>query len=272
MNRIDAAFLMAKESGHGALLPFVCAGSPAIDSLPGLLVALQNAGASVVEIGFPYSDPVADGPVIAAAMHTAIEQGITPEMIFDQVASVRDQLTIGIVAMVSVSIVIATGGPEAFAKRAAEAGIDGCIFPDTPLEESQRLIKACKEYGLTTSLLVSPTTPEDRVKEIAKACSGFVYLLARSGLTGEQSDAPLEIAERIRVIRSVTSTPIACGFGISTPEHVAEVVKHADGAIVGSALVRRLIETHAKGKSPEQECEDFVTELAVGSLSMDDLM
>jgi len=272
MNRIDAAFKKAKESGHGALLPFVCAGSPTIDSLTTLLPALERAGASVVEIGFPYSDPVADGPTIAAAMHDAIGRGITPEKIFEQVASVRDGLTIGLVAMVSVSIVIAMGGAESFAKRAAEAGFDGCIFPDVPFEESGGLIEACKAHGLTTTLLVSPTTPDDRAQAIAAASSGFVYMLARSGITGERSDAPLDIADRVRAIRKSVKTPIACGFGISTPEHVAAVTKHADGAIVGSALVRRLLKADSEGKDIAHEAEVFVTELAAGSLSMDDLI
>jgi tryptophan synthase alpha chain len=264
MNRIDAAFHKAKESGHGALLPFVCAGSPTVDSLPQLLVALQRSGASIVEIGFPYSDPVADGPTIAAAMHDAIGAGITPELIFEQVASVRDQLDIGLVAMVSVSIVIAMGGSDAFAKRAAQAGFDGCIFPDAPLEESAAAIASCKAHGLTTSLLVSPATPDDRARAIAEASSGFVYMLARSGITGERSDAPLDIADRVRAIRKSVKTPIACGFGISTPEHVAEVTKHADGAIVGSALVRRLIEAAERNEDPIIEAEHFMIELSTG--------
>jgi tryptophan synthase alpha chain len=272
MNRIEVAFEKAKESGQGALLPFVCAGSPAADALPGLLVALESAGASVVEIGFPYSDPVADGPVIAAAMHTAIEQGITPEKIFDQVRSVREQLSIGLVAMVSVSIVIALGGSETFAKLAADAGFDGCIFPDAPLEESGGLIDACKDHGLTTSMLISPTTPENRVNDIARASSGFIYLLARAGITGEQTDGPMDIADRVRTIRKATKTPIACGFGISTPEHVGQVLKHADGAIVGSALVRRLLKAQYENKDTAHEAGVFVTELALGSVSMDDLV
>ncbi|MCA9303588.1 MAG: tryptophan synthase subunit alpha [Phycisphaerales bacterium] len=272
MNRIEAAFENAKESGHGALLPFVCAGSPTVDSLVTLLPALQRAGASVVEIGFPYSDPVADGPTIAAAMHDAIARGITPDKVFEQVASVRNNLTMGLVAMVSVSIVVAMGGPDSFAKKASEAGFDGCIFPDVPFEESTKLIEACSANGLTTTLLVSPTTPDDRARAIAEASSGFVYLLARSGITGERSDAPLDIADRVRAIRKSVKTPIACGFGISTPEHVAAVTKHADGAIVGSALVRRLLQADKEGKDFAHEAEVFVTELAAGSLSMDDLM
>ncbi|MCR9077360.1 MAG: tryptophan synthase subunit alpha, partial [bacterium] len=157
MNRISEAFANAKETGQGALLPFVCAGSPEPDALERLLPAMQSAGASVVEIGFPYSDPIADGPTIAAAMHVALEQGITPEKIFEQVRSVRDQLTMGLVAMVSVSIVTAMGGPEPFVKRAVEAGFDGFIFPDLAFEESEPYRDACKAHGASMIMLISPT-------------------------------------------------------------------------------------------------------------------
>lgn len=269
MNRITAAFSKSKETGHAALLPFLCAGSPEADSLPKLLPAMQTAGASIVEIGFPYSDPVADGPTIAAAMHAALDDGITPEMIFDQVKSVRDELTIGLVAMVSVSIVIALGGPASFAQRAADAGFDGCIFPDLPLDETDVYRKACAKHGLTTTLLISPTSPTDRAVEIANASSGFAYLLARSGVTGERQDVP-DISRRVQDIRKRSKTPIACGFGISTPEQVAKVVEHADGAIVGSALVRRLIETHQRKQDYVVEAELAITELAMGLVSMDE--
>ncbi len=268
MNRITTAFANAKESGHPALLPFLCAGSPQIDSLPKLLPAMQAAGAAVVEIGFPYSDPVADGPTIAAAMHTALEKGITPETIFEQVHSVRNDLTIGLVAMVSVSIVIALGGPASFTKQAADAGFDGCIFPDLPLAESDGYLKACKANGLSMILLISPTTPDERAVEIANASTGFTYLIARSGITGESNDVP-DISERVRNIRKKSSTPIACGFGISTPEHVGKIVQHADGAIVGSALVRRLINAHKANQDYVVEAELAVTELATGLVSMD---
>jgi len=268
MNRITAAFSDAKESGHPALLPFVCAGSPEIDALPKLLPAMQAAGAAVVEVGFPYSDPVADGPTIAAAMHNALGKGITPTVIFEQVRSVRDELTIGLVAMVSVSIVIAMGGPGEFTKLAADAGFDGCIFPDLTLGESEVYRKACKDNGLTMTLLISPTTPDDRAVEIAKASTGFAYLMARAGITGESREMP-DISERVRDIRKKSSTPIACGFGISTPEHVSKIVEHADGAIVGSALVRRLIDTHQRNQDYVVEAELAVTELATGLVSMD---
>ncbi len=270
MNRVTSAFVNAKESGHGALLPFVCAGSPEIDALPRLLTALASAGAAVVEVGFPYSDPVADGPTIAAAMHAALQQGVTPTLIFDQLRSVRDRIDIGVVAMVSVSIATAMGGPEPFITRATDAGFDGFIFPDLPLDESADYRRICADHGATMTLLISPTSPTERAIEIANASTGFAYLLARAGITGERNDVP-DIAQRARSIRSRSSTPIACGFGISTPEQVAQIIKHADGAIVGSALVRRLIETHASGGDYAAEAEQTLHELATGLISMDQL-
>ncbi|MFK7884680.1 MAG: tryptophan synthase subunit alpha [Phycisphaerales bacterium] len=265
-NRIDAAFAMLKESGHGGLMPFVCAGAPTTDALTEVLPALSDAGATVIEIGIPFSDPIADGPVIAAAMHDAITRGITPAMIFEQVKSVRDQVESGIVAMVSVSLVHGMGGPEAFCVKAVDAGFDGCIFPDAPLEESAELAAACKSNNLTCSLLIAPTTPSDRAKEIAECCSGFIYLIARAGITGERNDAP-EIAERVKALRAVTRLPIACGFGISTADHVAAVVAHADAAIVGTALVRRLESAKKSGDSLSAEAAEFASELSVGLIS-----
>lgn len=271
MNRIIEIFKRAKESNHPVLLPFVCAGSPTVGSLVELLPALQSGGASIVEIGFPYSDPVADGPVIAAAMHTAIEDGMNPDLIFEQVASIREELNIGLVAMVSTSIVIALGGPDAFCKRASEAGFDGCIFPDLAFDESEPYTKACKDHDLTNSMLISPSTPEERAVAISKASTGFVYMLARSGITGERSDIP-DVGDRVRELRKKSPTPIACGFGISNAEQVRAVTQHADGAIVGSALVRRLSDAKPNGKDPAQEAEAFLMELSAGSFSMDDLM
>lgn len=259
INRIDAIFADLRTEGRRALMPFVCGGHPSLEATGPMIEAAARAGASVVEVGIPYSDPIADGPVIASAMHEALTAGVTVSKLFAEIAAVRERVTIGIVAMVSVSIINGIGGPSRFCELAKAAGFDGLIVPDSPWEESKAIHDACEANGLVLSLLIAPTTPKERAIEIAKRCTGFVYLIARAGITGEQQDAP-EIAGRVAALREVTDLPIACGFGISTAEHVRAVVKHADAAIVGSALVRRV-----SGKDdPAGEAEGFLRELAGG--------
>lgn len=247
-------------------MPFICGGYPTLDSTTAVLPALERAGASIVEIGIPFSDPIADGPVIAAAMHTALASGATPLEVFSQVAAARPHTDLGLVAMCSVSIIYrlgAGGDPSPFCRRAAEAGFDGLIVPDVPLEESEPIRKAAAAAGLTCSLLVAPTTPPERAAAIARASTGFVYLLARSGITGERADAP-EIGPIVATLRRSTDLPIACGFGISRPDHVAAVTRHADAAIVGTALVRRMGEAAAAGRDSVAEAEAFTRELEAG--------
>lgn len=259
MGKIDDIFVKLRSEGRGGLIPYICAGDPAGASLSDLIRALDRGGASIIEIGIPFSDPIADGPVIAAAMHRALTNGLTPEAVFEEVASVRSEVGAGLVAMVSVSIVRRLGGPGAFVKRAADAGFDGFIFPDTTLETCEPFMAPVREAGLSGSLLVSPMTPPERAAKIAEASRGFIYLLARAGITGERDDAP-EIGERVRAIREHCDTPIGCGFGIGSAEHVRAVVEHADAAIVGSALVRRLSEA----SDPVGVAEAFCRELSRG--------
>ncbi len=244
-------------------MPFLCGGHPARGDLARLIPAIESAGASVIEVGIPFSDPIADGPIIAAAMHEALQNGSTPASVLEEVSSVRSRTQVGLVAMVSVSIVHRMGGPRGWVARAGEAGFDGFIFPDAPLEESGELLAAARDAGKTASMLIAPTTPPKRAAEIAKASTGFVYLLARSGITGEQAEAP-DIAGRVRTLRDLTDLPIACGFGISTREHVRAVVAHADAAIVGSALVRRISESAKAGRDPVVDAKVFVGQLASG--------
>ena len=263
-SRIDSIFADARDQGRRLLMPFVCAGHPHPDALPTLLQTLQHAGAAIAEIGFPFSDPIADGPTIAAAMHNALEGGITPHTIFDQVRAARDSLDLGLVAMVSASIVYRAGGPEGFAKDAAEAGFDGVIYPDISLEEAETFLKPAQEQGLTTTLLISPNATPERAEALAKASTGFVYLLARTGITGERAEAP-DVARRVKRLREWTDLPIACGFGISTPDHVRAVVKHADAAIVGSALIRRLDQATNNAEDPIEAAGAFVRELSAAT-------
>lgn len=262
MSRIEDIFADMRADGRKALMPFLCAGYPPGGSLSDSLKAVQDAGAPVAEVGIPFSDPIADGPVIAAAMHEALEHGVTTDGVLEEISAVRDELTVGLVAMVSVSIVQRRGA-ERFVGAAAEAGFDGFIIPDLPVEESDEFARLARKAGTTSSLLIAPTTPRDRAAAIASACTGFVYLLARTGITGERSEVP-EVAERVGLLRGVTDLPIACGFGISTPEHVRAVVQHADAAIVGSALVRRMGDASSRGADPAVEAGEFIRSLSGG--------
>jgi tryptophan synthase alpha chain len=269
--RIDDIFSRLRADGRKALMPFVCGGFPGPGATAAVLPALERAGASVIEVGIPFSDPIADGTVIAAAMHEALSRGATPISVFEEVARARPQVQVGLVAMVSVSIVqkAGSGGPGAalrFAQNAKGAGFDGLIVPDCPLEESEALRTAAAAEGLSFSLLIAPSTSPRRAESIVKACSGFVYLLARAGITGERDDAP-QIEPRVTRLRQMTDLPIAVGFGISSPDQVRAVVRHADAAIVGSALVRRMGEAAMRNEDPVAEAEGFIRLLGQGLAS-----
>ena len=261
--RLDTTFATLRASGRRAIMPFVVGGHPDPKGLPALLKAIDQAGASVIEIGFPFSDPVADGPVIAEAMHRALAAGVTTRSVLENVASSRSEIKAGLVAMISASLVHRSGGPAQFTREASKAGFDGCIFPDVSLEESDPYVDACREEGLGVSLLVAPTTLPARAQQIVRRCSGFVYVLARSGITGV-SGGPPEIEHRVRELRAMTDLPLAVGFGISTPEQVRAVTRHADAAIVGSALVRRLGEAASKGELAPEAARAMVFTLAQG--------
>lgn len=244
MSRIDRIFEELRAKGCKALMPFVVAGDPTLDALPGTLSALEQAGASIAEIGIPFSDPIADGPVIAEAMHRALQRGVTPSAVLARVREARPSLRMGLVAMVSVSIVERSGGP-AFIAALADAAFDGVIVPDADLDAVQPLHAEAERRDLAFAMLVAPTSSDARIERLVRHCRGFVYLLSRAGITGERQDAP-EVEALVRRVRARTSLPLAVGFGISTAAHVQAVCRHADAAIVGSSLVRRLAEGDAR--------------------------
>lgn len=262
MSRIDAIFQDMRSRGAKGLMPFIVAGRPSLGRLDETLVALEDAGACIVEIGFPFSDPIADGPVIAAAMHEALESGVTTRGVLEAVGAARASTGLGLVAMVSVSIVYRMG-IERFVEEAKAAGFDGFIFPDATIDEAPPLIDPVRRAGLSASLLVSPTTPPQRAARIAAACTGFVYMLARVGITGEREEAP-DIAAHVEAVRSATTLPLACGFGISRSEHVQSVLEHVDAAIVGSALVRRIETAIEADEDPVAAARTFIRDLARG--------
>lgn len=256
MSNIDVIFSSLRDSDEKALIPFIVAGDPSLEVTESAITALDNANADIIEIGIPFSDPIADGPVIGAAMYRALEAGVTPAHVIDLVKRMRPSVNAGIVAMVSHSIVRRSGGSQ-WLDQLKDAGFDGIIIPDIDDMEANVISDHCRAIDLSFSMLVAPTTSIERIKSIASLSSGFLYVLARLGLTGEQSDVP-DIAVRIEEIRSVTDLPLAVGFGISSKAHVQVVHEHADGAIVGSAIVRRMAEEN----EPISSVEKFVREIS----------
>lgn len=219
-------------------MPFVVAGDPYPGCLPETLQALQAGGADAVEIGIPFSDPIADGPVIAAAMHRSLSGGTTVQSVLSEVEGIRPAIDIPLLAMVSISIVDRLGGP-AFLDRLAAAGFDGVIVPDGDLAAITPLARRAAELDLAFSSLVAPDTSLERVSRIVAHAREFLYVLARRGLTGARTEAP-DLRARAEELATVTDLPLVAGFGISNADHVSSVLQHAQGAIVGSALVDRL--------------------------------
>ena len=249
-----------RAAGGGALMPFITAGHPGPECTTDLLVALSEAGADAVEVGIPFSDPIADGPVIAASMHEALGHGATPDSAMQSIARARTRTDMPILAMVSITIVQRMGDTT-FVKKAADAGIDGLIVPDADLESVRPIVEAAANHDLAFSTLVAPDTPDARLRMILELAREFVYLLARRGITGERSDAP-DLAPQVSAIRQHSDLPIAAGFGISTPDHVSAVLQHAEGAIVGSRLVRALAEAEHSGRNPAEAAHELVRPLA----------
>ncbi len=244
MNPIDVLFQRLRSQGRKAFIPFLTAGDPDLEASQFLVSALAGRGASLVEIGFPYSDPIADGPVIQASYTRALQRGLRIDDIFRCVRSLADSTPfksreIPLVGMVSYSL-IHRRGQEAFLAQAQEAGLSGAIVPDLPVEESRAFAELATERDFKLIQLVTPATPQERALRIARASTGFLYYVSVTGITGERDRLPEELLGQITWLRGHTDLPICVGFGISKPEQVRLLRDVADGVIVGSALVRRL--------------------------------
>ena len=220
-------------------MPFISAGYPDLATTEAALPALEDAGASLIEVGFPFSDPIADGPVIQESYTVALSKKLKVGDVFQSVARAREKVSIPLVSMVSYSIVYRYG-VERFVAAARRAGVDGLILPDLPPPEAQAICDQVRAGGLDTILLVAPTTTPQRRAEIARLSSGFIYYLSVSGITGERDKLPPDVEANVRQLKGLTETPVCVGFGISKPEHVARLRGVADGAIVGSAVVKRM--------------------------------
>lgn len=248
----------------GALLPYLTAGFPDLATTEALIRRADSIGAAVIELGFPFSDSIADGPVIQDSFNTVLERGQTVAEIFRMVSEVRPGVNCGLVAMVSHSIVL-RHGVDRFMERAAASGFDGVILPDVPVEESAPTKAAAQRVGLCYIGLVAPTTSPARREAIARSSSGFVYQIAVAGTTGERTSLPPGLPDDVARLRQVSGLPVCVGFGIATAEQVRRVCEFADGAIVGSAVVRRIADAVQEGLSRDALIETvtrFISELA----------
>jgi len=234
--RIARAFELARDEGRAALMPYLMAGYPDRDSSLAIAAAYAEGGADLVELGVPFSDPLADGPTIHAAATEALAAGATLETALEVCESISARVPV--VLMVYSNMVLAQGGAAEFANRAAAAGAAGAIIPDLPLDEADEIREALADAGLGLVPLLAPTTPPERRARICAAAQGFVYVVSTVGTTGERQELPPGLAELVVATKADADVPVAVGFGIGSPEQVAAVGEIADGVIVGSRLVR----------------------------------
>ncbi|MBU0637336.1 MAG: tryptophan synthase subunit alpha [Planctomycetes bacterium] len=264
MNRLRQSFAELASTGQKRLLPYVTAGYPSLAATVEILRRLDPKLCACVELGIPFSDPIADGPVIQASFSYALEHGFKLDTLWQALTDARDDIALPLVAMVSYSIVYRRN-PAAFVADAVAAGIDGLIVPDLSLEEADELARIGHEHDCPLVMLVAPTSDERRRKRIGGISEPFIYYQSLVGVTGERDELPAELSENVRRLRAESGKPVCVGFGVATAAQVAAVCQVADGAIVGSAIVRRIgaaMESDASVDNVARVVADFVSELA----------
>jgi tryptophan synthase alpha chain len=264
MSRLATTFAELRRGGRKGLVAYVTAGDPDAAQSLGVLHGLADAGVDVIEIGVPFSDPIADGPVIQRASERALARGGGLAASLDLAARFRARAAVPLVLFTYLNPVLRMG-IDAFTGRTADAGIDGVLLLDLPIEESARVQAAFGAAQIDQIFLVSPTTTEARLHEAARHGRGFLYAISRLGVTGATASVAQTAAPLVRRIRAATDTPIALGFGISRPEHVREVQNYADAAVVGSALVEVIARAAGEGRDAGQAAADFVRWLKDGA-------
>ncbi len=264
MSRIAAVFAALKQKQQQAFMPFITAGDPDLAWTARLVKSLSASGADLIEVGFPYSDPIADGPVIQASYTRALNKHIKLKDIFATIGSVSQTVSTPIVAMVSYALIFRAGA-ESFVKQAAEAGFAGLIVPDLPGDESETFAAIMKQSGLDLIQLVAPTTPPERMRRIVKNAAGFVYCIAVAGTTGVREALTSELSEMLTTLRQQTDLPLCVGFGISKPEQVAQLKGLADGVIVGSAIVRQMESLAGDGDKTIRQIEEFTKSMVTAT-------
>jgi len=261
-NRLVRVFADLRSAGRHTLMPFITAGYPDLETTAALLADFERRGVRICEIGMPFSDPIADGPTIQASYTEALERGVTVAKIFETIRRYRDAGgKMGLTAMGSYSIVF-RHGPAKYIAEAAAAGFDGLIIPDLPAEEAGAIEPIAAAHGVANVLLIAPTTPSQRRLDIAARSQAFIYYISVAGITGQRDSLPPETIEGVSELRTHTDTPICVGFGISKPETVASICTVADGAIVGSAIIRRITDHKAEPREAlVEKVGEFVSEL-----------
>ena len=258
MSRITSTFRRLQKTGEAALIPYITVGYPSLDLTKRLLPIIARQGADLIELGIPFSDPLADGATVQRASQAALDSGVTIVDCLSVAAEARRSNEVPLLFM-SYYNLIHRYGLERFASDASTVGVDGLIIPDLPPEEAEGLKAACEAYGIDLIFLVAPTSTDERIQRVAEIASGFIYCVSLVGVTGARTELGNSAAELVERVRRFTDLPLIVGFGISTPEQVAQVAEVADGAVVGSALVN-MLESH-----PEDEVilevSDYIREL-----------
>ncbi len=260
MNRIEERFARLKRDGKKGFIVYIGAGDPDLAATRGLALAFDRAGVDILELGVPFSDPLADGLVNQLAAQRGLESGATPPKVLETVAALRKQSQIPVVVYIYFNL-IHRAGMGRFIQDAAKAGVDGLLVLDLPPEESDNYEALTRRAGLCHIYLIAPTTPEDRIKLIVKRGSGFIYYVSREGVTGMQNKVAANLAQQVAKIRAHTKLPIAVGFGISTPGQAKAVASVADAVVVGSAVVNQIAQ-HGKSKDLVKRASEFVKSLA----------
>ncbi len=264
--RIARLFERLSKERRKAFIAYITAGDPSPARTPALVAALERGGADLIELGVPFSDPIADGPVIQRAGERALKAGTTLRGVLEIAAQIRAQSEIPLLLFTYLNPVLRYG-LEALASDAASHGIDGCLLTDASVEEAGDYVRVMRAAGLDTVFLAAPTSSVRRLKLVAEYSSGFVYLVSRTGVTGEQSSLSGSVAPLVAAMRAITKLPLAVGFGVSKPEHMAELGRQVEGVVVGSALMS-LIEQHKDDPHLEVELEKFAANLKSGFTSL----
>lgn len=259
MNRIDALFSKLKRGRKKAFIVYITAGDPTLGVTAKLIECLEKSGADLVELGIPFSDPLADGPTIQKASQRALSKGANTRSILRMVRSVRKKTELPLVFMTYYNPV-ARYGIKNFVSDSKKCGVDGVIIPDLPPEEAEELVRAARKKDFATIFLAAPTSTKGRLKKIAEKSTGFIYYVSLTGVTGAREKLPKDIVKNVRLLKKLTKKPVSVGFGISSPEQAKRISRLADGVIVGSAVIK-VIEKNAKKKDLYKKVSRFASAL-----------